>query len=453
MKALLINSPLNGRETYRSFSPPLGVLYLAAMLEREGAEVEVVDGDQEPTFEDNLDEHLLAFKPDLIGISAMGSTFLSGIRIGEKIKKLLPGSILVFGGYHPTFNAARILRKYPFIDLVIRGEGEYTILDIARNKGMGTIAGISYRENGGIIENPERPLIDNLDELPFPARHLIKKYKYDYASTFKWSDPRRYRLANFQRYAPVVTSRGCPFSCLYCSNTSFSKRRFRPRSPVNVVSEMEGLIKDGHDRFYFVDDNFTASPKRVMEICDRILSLGVKVKWFCLGRVDTASDELYALMAKAGCSLIMFGMESGSQRILDYYNKRITVDHIRKAIRYAKKSNIDVMTSLIIGAPIETLADIEDTLNVLKSEDIDFIEVSKLAVFPGTPLWEELVRSKIIDVESKWEDVVFTCDIYDHLRPPILKRWSRHLNYSFYLRPGYIMRQMGRVIKNRIERN
>jgi anaerobic magnesium-protoporphyrin IX monomethyl ester cyclase len=452
MKALLINAPLYMQGIYKSFSPPLGLLYLAAVLEKEQIEVKVIDGDQEEDIYNCLKKTIVNYQPDLVGISALSLTFAAAVKIGKFVKDIHPGSLLFMGGYHPTFHAQEILENYLFVDLVIRGEAEETILEIANEQDLSSISGLTYRKNGQIIHNSERPLIDDLDKLPFPARHQIKKYKYTYASAFRWSDPRRYWWTDLQRFASIVTSRGCPFQCIYCSNSVFAKK-FRARSANNVFRELEGLVREGWDRFFFVDDNFTAYPKRVIDLCNRILDLGREVKWFCMGRVDTASEELYELMARAGCRLILFGVESGSQRILDYYNKRTTVAQAREALRLAKKSGMDVMASLIIGAPIETFDDIKETLKLIKSEDIDFIEVNNLAVLPGTWLWNKSAEAGRINPETDWERILYTRDFYKHLSSEVMKRWSRYLYYSFYLRPGYIFRQLGRTISNRIEIN
>jgi len=445
MNILLINAPLEKRETYKSFSPPLGILYLAAVLEKNGFEVEIIDGDQENNCFEAINLKISNNKPDIVGISAMTPTFLNAVLTAQQIKQLNPDSLLVLGGYHPTFNAERILKKYSFIDICVRGEGEYSFLEIAKGIPLRNIAGITYREGDLIRTNPTRPSIADLDELPFPARHLIKKYDYKYSESFNWNDPRRYRLSELKRYTSIATSRGCPFKCLFCANTAFSSNKFRGRSAENVAAEIEQVVKDGSNRFFFVDDNFTANPTRAIKICKYIKDLNANIKWFCMGRADTASDELYLEMAKSGCILILFGVESGSQRILDYYNKNTKVAQIKNALKLARKYRIDIFASLIVGAPIESDADIEETKKLVVGEDIDFLEVSKLAINSGTPLWKKAVSENKINEEKDWEKLLFVYDVFKEISALNIRKWARKINHAFYLRPDYLAKQIWRT--------
>ncbi len=448
MKILLINAPLEKKEIYKSFSPPLGLLYIAAVLEKNGFEVEVIDGNHENNYMEVISSRIIEFNPEYIGISAMTPTFPSAVKIADIAKKIKPESIVVMGGYHPTFFAEQILRKYPFVDIVVKGEGEYSLLYIVEGKELCEIPGIVYRKNGEVTNNGESPQIVNLDNLPFPARHLVKKYKYEFAASFVWYDLRKYRMSELKRYTSISTSRGCPFRCTYCGNTAMMRNKFRARSADNVIKEIEFLVKEGNDRFYFVDDNFTASPERAKKICQAIKQLNAKIKWFCMGRVDTASDELYKQMAESGCILIYYGVESGSQRILDYYNKNTNTLQIRNAITLAKKYGIDVLASIIVGAPIETDDDVNETKKILTELDIDFVEANKLTFLPGTPLWNNAVSEGRIS-EKDWERFYFVNELYENISFSKLRGWGKQINSGFYLRPSYIIKQIWRAFSKK----
>jgi radical SAM superfamily enzyme YgiQ (UPF0313 family) len=449
MKTLLINAPLEKRGTYKSFSPPLGLLYIAAVLEKNGFDVDVIDGNQERNFPEEVSLRTNGYNPHIVGISAMTPTFSNAVKTAEEIKRMKPESIVVMGGYHPTFNAERILRKYPFVDIIVSGEGEYALLEIVKGENLKNILGIAYRDNGEIRVNENRPQIDDLDELPFPARHLVKKYNYEYAGGFSWNDPRRYRLSELKRYTAIATSRGCPFRRIFCANTTFSGNRFRARSAENVVSEIEQMVREGSDRFFFVDDNFTASPERAIKISKYIRLINKNIKWFCMGRVDTASDELYSRMARSGCMLILYGVESGSQRILDFYNKKTNVDQIKKAIKLAKKYKMDVFASVIVGAPIENDRDVEETKNLLTGLDIDFLETNKLTIYPGTPLWNRALANGRINYDD-WEKFFFVNEVFDQVSSSKIRSWGKKINTAFYARPSYLIRQIWRTFVKRV---
>jgi len=223
----------------------------------------------------------------------------------------------------------------------------------------------------------------------------------------------------------------------------------RTRSPENVVDEMEYLVqKRGVDQIFIVDDNFTGIPTRVMEICRLIRERGIDVNWFCEGRVDTASKEMYKAMSDAGCWLIFLGLESGSQKVLDYYEKKTTVEKGWRAVALAQSANIDVVGSFVVGAPNETEEDYRETLNFIKRADIDAISISSLKVLPGAELWRRFEESGAIKPED-WNKYIEIFDVYDGHSKEKIRRWMKEIENGFYFRPGYLTKELWRMFGRR----
>jgi radical SAM superfamily enzyme YgiQ (UPF0313 family) len=247
----------------------------------------------------------------------------------------------------------------------------------------------------------------------------------------------------------MITSRGCPFGCTFCSCTAFSGRRIRARSPDKVVDEMEYLVRErGAEHIWVVDDNFTCLPKRVKRICQLIKERGLEFSWFAEGRVDTASREMYEDMADAGCWLMFLGLESGSQRLLDYHRKRTTVEKGRRAVELAQRAGIDVIGSFIVGAPVETEEDFEQTLEFLTHVDMDMISISSLKVLPGTEIWREYEASGIIG-PGDWDKYFRIYDLPVGHSEEEVRRRMKLAERRFCRRPSYIIRQLGRTLMRR----
>lgn len=381
MKILLISPPNRIKPSlgeYHSYAiPPLGLLYIAAVLESKGFSSKVLDMRFNGMDQKKLDEMLDHMKPDLVGITSMTSNFPAAEYIAKFVKLRCPESLVVMGGVHATFMHREILAETPEADIIVRYEGEFTMAELAatleNGRSLKEVNGISFRDEGRIISNPDRERIEDLDCLPFPAHHLlepkIKKY-------FMYTSP------------PVLTTRGCPFSCIYCSTMAFHGRKYRTRSVTNVVLELEYLIDHYKvDKVSFIDDNFTMQPIRVFALCQEMKKRGLSIKWGCNARVDQVNEEILKVMKEAGCRDVFCGIESVSQRALDIVKKGYRVQQARDAVKMAEKLGIRTHCSFVLGLPGES----KQTLKRM----VQFVDETKpsgralpnlLKIFPGTEL-------------------------------------------------------------------
>ncbi len=388
MKILLSTPPGHTTELW----PPLGLLYIASSLRARGrTDVQVLDAFCRNLGADELVAEVVRQHPDIFGINCSTHTFLSAIGAMEKIHAALPETTLVMGGYHSTFAAEKILRDYPFVDYVIKGEAERAFPDLLDRLEAGRepddVEGITFRRDGGMAGCP-LAVIKDLDALPFPDRSMLGDREYGYFH-------QNIRLT-FGKFTTIVSSRGCPFSCTYCSCAAFSQRRWRARSATNVVDELEGLYNDGYENVVFVDDNFTLKRSRVTEICDQIRERKIRMRFYCEGRVDNAPYELLRTMKRAGFDVMYFGVESPTPHVLEYYRKGITADQAQKAVADAKRAGMLVVTSFIIGAPVEAPTDIRRTIDFIRSLRPHAVQVNILDCLIGTPIWDGLVRDGIV---------------------------------------------------------
>lgn len=372
--------------------PPLGLLYIAANVKAQrDDEIKVFDAFCENLSKEALVNRIVKETPDVIGLNCSTHTFLDAINALKAIRKELPDAILILGGYHATFAAERILKEYPYVNFVIKGEAEHAFIQllqcIENGRKPTTVDGISFLDNGKYMSN-ELTLIKDLDSLPFPARDLTQAIDYGYFH-------RGIRLT-FGKFTTINTARGCPFNCAYCSCAAFSQRKLRHRSAKNVVDELELLVNQGYECCVVVDDNFTFNTRRVEKICDLIRSKKIKMQFYCEGRVNNASISLFKKMKRAGFNVIYFGAENASQHVLDYYNKTITPAQTRKAVENAKKAGMLVVTSFIFGAPVETKDDIPKTIDFIKQIRPHAVQINILEALLGTPIWDDLVRNELV---------------------------------------------------------
>lgn len=345
-------------------------------------------------------------RPDFVGISTSTHTFLESIATLEAVSRALPGTVIAMGGYHATFAAEQILRTYPFVRYILKGEAERSIVDLLDciEKGCvpADVDGISYLQDGSYISR-EPALIENLDELPFPDREMVKGIPYGYI--FQGIP------LTFGKFTTINTSRGCPYSCSYCSCATFSRHKLRYRSPENVIEELQMLYDEGYRDVVVVDDNFTQKKERVERICELIKERRIKMRFYCEGRVNNASLELLQQMKRAGFEVIFFGAESASRRVLDYYHKRVNPEQIAAAVQNAKKANMLVITSFILGAPVEQRQDMEATIDLIKKLRPHGVEINVLDILIGTQLWDDLQRQGKIGLQD-WQ---INHRIYDYM--------------------------------------
>jgi radical SAM superfamily enzyme YgiQ (UPF0313 family) len=383
--------------------------------------------------------------PDIIGFSVLLSTAKEAPKIAERVKTENPNITVVFGSHHATFNAERILKKYPFVDIVVRGEGEHTSLEISRclekQRELDKVEGVTFRKNGRIVSNPDRPLNKDVDALPFPDRDLAG---VQYKSTVFGVK------INSRKFTTILSSRGCPFNCSFCGIRKFTRRAWRPRSVENVMAELEYLQSEGYEQFLFADDNFTLNAKRVLKLCRSIKKEGMGIEWFCDSRVDHVSYDMFRDMVNAGARCLFFGIESANQRILDYYRKGITPEQSEKAVRKARKAGIDIIVgSFIVGAPDETQREIINTLQFANKLDIDVPDVNILGAQTGTDIWNDLVAKGLLNENEQWEDeICIPRDVptpvpYEEVRSLIFEYFR-----AFYLNPRQLLTELLRTSKS-----
>jgi len=454
MKVALINAvPVdmtkeNPKPLFSSFAEPLGVLYIAGVLLKEGYKVSVLDhGATDYTFSQVL-EWIKREDPDVLGLSVLTRAFQSGIEIAKLAKEWNPNLIVLLGNFQ-TVCGERILKKYNIIDFCVRGEGEQTILEllelIKKNKqNYEDIQGIFYRRNGIIKSTPPHELIKDLDQLLFPNRDMLKGFEYK--MSLGGLD------LSTEKSATIILSRGCTFRCRFCS---VSHGQWRHRSEENVLQELSLLESKGYREIMVMDDNFTINQKWVKSICKQIIKEKLDLVFHCEARVE-GTDEIYSYMKKANFSSIFYGMESGSQRILDYYYKDITLEKCILALKKARKAKIDtLMASFILGAPIETISDIERTIKFALSLDIEYAMFHILEIFPGIEIWDELIEKGLLDENKFWETGVrvpelpfYTMNV-DFLIKVIKRTYRRFYSLG---RPKFILKQVWRTLNSKYRR-
>ncbi|UCH56667.1 MAG: radical SAM protein [Candidatus Bathyarchaeota archaeon] len=426
--------------------PPLGILYLATVLIGRGEEVSVLDQPAKGLTVEETVEWVEREDPDVLGLSPFGTSGFTSARLSREVKKRRPNTTIVYGNYYATFNAERILRKYPSVDIVVRGEGEETIVDLVdsidRGGELGDVQGITFRKESDIVSTPDRPLIRDLDSIPIPDRSLLDG---DYHNTIAGA-----KIA-VRKFTSIISSRGCVHRCKFCSCTKFARGIWRPRSVENTMEELHYLAGEGYEQFIFVDDSFTLNQRRVIELCRRMREDRLDMEWICEGRVDNCSLEMFRELARAGCKIVFFGIESANQRILDYYNKRITPQQSVKAMRTARKAGIDLIHgSFILGAPDETREEIRNTLEFAKRLPIDIPQFNILGVYPGTEIWSELESKGVLNVDECWETPTAASKISPQAVPfEEIKRMGQEAVNEFLSRPGFIMDQVARTLRSR----
>jgi radical SAM superfamily enzyme YgiQ (UPF0313 family) len=387
LKALLIAPPqwIRGKKLLGEFcfpAVPLGLSYIAAVLESHGFSSAIMDMSFQEIGLERVEEKLAHDKPEIVGISSMTSNFQNALMVAKAVKLRSPESTVVMGGVHPTFTHKEILSTIPEVDVVVRYEGEFTMSDLAdaleNNRSLREVKGISFREGTRVISTPLRERIEDLDSLPFPAHHLLEPSVENYIRNFG------------KRSLPVITTRGCPFSCIYCSTMAFHGRKYRTRSIANVMAELEYLIeKFKADNISFIDDNFTMQNERVFAFCKEIKKRNLLIEWGCSARVDQVSEKLLKTMKEAGCNDLFLGIESVSQRVLSLVKKRYGVKQAKDAVRAAEKLGIRTHCSFIIGLPGEsarTLRNMEKFVEETKPSGR--VLPNLLVTFPGTELRE-----------------------------------------------------------------
>jgi len=450
MKSLLINPPYlkyvyENRKDAASIDAPLSLAYIAAVLEKNGLKVEILDANAHNMSLGKTAQYVKESDAQLVGITATTTVIPVVYKLAKAIKAVC-GKAIVVGGPHVSFEAERTLRECPQIDMIVRGEGEITFLSLAKAGGRPeNIPGISYRKGRRIIHNNPRDPIENIDSLPFPARHLLPMHLYNSGSMISKGN-------DGLRYASVITTRGCPNKCVYCSSSHFWGTRVRFRSPENVVEEVEHLQRSyGTREIFFKDDTFTFSPVRTEQICDLIISKGIDIKWSCYARVNTISEKLLRKMVKAGCFALDFGIESGNQDVLDRIHKNITLEQAEAAVKLSKSMGVMVYASFMFGLPSENMKRAKETIDFAVKISPDIAQFFITTPFPGTELYTEAVeKGWIKEIESWGKLNIITNREYrnDDLTNDQIHMLMSMAYKKFYFRPPFILQAMKRLVRD-----
>lgn len=433
-----------------SIYPPLGLEYIGASLEHDGHKVEIIDFGAETVSKEHLENCLMS--SDAVGISVYTNNYRNVAVIAKMIKELDSGIPLIIGGPHCTFLKRRSLSDVPHADISVIGEGEHVFIDLVRffqgRKKLSDVPGVYYRENNQIKSGKPLQISDNLDNLPFPARHLVDKYEY---GNFLWGSRPRKKVTS------MITSRGCPFRCRFCNRYGnvIKGWGFRKRSAENVFREIQEIDKK-YGSVFIVDDNFLVDIKRAHRIFDMLLEIGTNIDLSIIGtRVDSTDRALFTKMKKAGVKYVGFGIESGNQDVLDFYNKKITLQQIREAVELAREMNFVTQGSLILGAPVETKEHIENTIKFVCSLPLDIVIFQPLKYERGSDLWAEAVKNKKISAEeyslpadSRRGLGNFTTEELDEFTNKAFRRFYLRTNYLFSQIYRSLLQKDGNRLKN-----
>ena len=399
MKVLLISAPET--KITRSYMPPLGILYVAAALEKEKHEVAFIDAYPEGLGVNDVVDKVARLEPNVIGITSTTENRFQAIELCKYIKKLSKDILTVWGGPHASLTGEDILANVPEVDIVVVGEGEITILELLKNfrkkENLSEISGIIFRDNETIVRTNPRNFIQPLDDIPFPARHLLKKQYYH---TVLEGEGKTETVG-------VISSRGCPQRCAFCANSALSMRHLRLRSPNNFVDEIEEINKQrGIRGFDFWDDTITINRKHIEGICYEIIKRKLDIVWYARARVNTVDVPLLTLMKKAGCVSIGFGIESGSDAVLKKIKKGISVKQAREAVKSAANIGLYVRCFFIVSLPGETFSDVEKTVNFMEelsnyNQNIQ-TTYAFAKIYPGTELETIALREAILSKDFSW---------------------------------------------------
>ena len=394
---------------------PIGLYYLGALLREEGHHVEIVNWYKGDVGEEEIAAYLRKESPDIVGISIFNANRLGGMEVARIAKEVLPGVRVVAGGVGATFLWRHLLERYPFLDFVVIGEGEITFLEVveAISDGKGedallAIPGLALKVAGSPQRTGERAFIADLDSLPDPARYFT-----------------------FQH---VISSRGCPWACTFCGSPKFWKRKVRFHSARYFVGQLAALAAKGVSFFYVSDDTFTLDKKRVIEICKGIIDHGLDIRWQAISRVNCVDEEILYWMRLAGCVQISYGVESGSEKMRRFFNKKITAHEIERAFELTRSMGILPRAYFIYGSPGETSKTVRESVKLIhKIRPLAMVSYI-LDVYPGTKLYDDL-KKKLKFSDDIWlnpvEDIMYF-QFDQSLEQERVLSWGRRLRGEFY---------------------
>ncbi|MDD5178450.1 MAG: radical SAM protein [Candidatus Nanoarchaeia archaeon] len=442
MRLLLLNPDFRSLNDYNldkitsGASPPIGLLSIAAYMREKKYEVDFIDAQ---FYNDKqIEEEIKKRNFDVALITSSTPNYLHALRLARICKSL--GKLVLVGGAHPTA-VPHICAEEKDIDVVVYGEGELTLEELLpvlmRNGSLKKIKGIAYREKNKVMINPQRELIKDLDTLPMPAWDLLDLDKYSNSSTSR----------KYKESIAMITSRGCPFNCIYCNKKIFGFH-YRARSAKKVIEEIKYLMSKRKKDIMFVDDIFNLNQKRTEEICRLMKRETPGLAWNCYSRVNVVQRDIFEKMYDAGCYEVSLGLESGSQRILDLVDKGLNVKQMVHAVNVIKKTGMIVKGFFIIGFPYETKEDIEETMNLAVKMNLDYITISFATPFPGTRMYDMAKKTGTFYINEDSQTMKGLYDITyvpEGLTEEYLRKTAAEAYRKFYWNPRRLASYLKRL--------
>ena len=451
MKVLLANPPTASGELviregrceqsgglWATVWPPLTLATIAGFLELDYHAVKILDCPVQKLRNNEFLEEIRSFNPDLVILNVSTPTIEHDLTFPRDIKSIVPKSIIAAIGTHVSELAEIVLNDCPDLDIVIRGEPEQTIQELAgvlkSTMPFDAIPGISIRSDGKIIHNSNRNPIVILDDLPIPAWHLLNLDLY--------------KLPLYERKFLMISSgRGCPFNCNFCTAKTYYGQKLRIRSPEKIVDEMVAVRdKFGINDFLFWTETFTINKEQVYKLCDEILKRAKGIRWTCNSRVDAVDENILPAMKQAGCWMVSFGIESSDSDVLRQAGKNIHQDTIHRAVRLAQKAGLQVTGHFILGLPGETRTSLNRTLDYAIELDVDYAQFYCAAPFPGSQLFRKAQESGWIK-NNDWkyfEQTIANMDYPDLSAGEIQAARTKAIR-KFYLRPHMVIKSLRKI--------
>jgi len=417
--------------------PPLGLAYIAAVLRENKIEVKILESNAHDLNHKQIKKAILDFNPDFVGTTSTTSL----IEEAHEIVQLCPENVkVVIGGVHASSMPQETMEKFPRFDFLVRGEGEFAMLELVKGKRLNLIKGLSYKNKKNEIKhNANRELNNKLDELPFPARDLLPMQKYFSAGAKQY--PSDY----------ILSSRGCPYQCIFCADHLVHGRKFRFRSPEDMIKEVEHIYERGARDFDFVDDNFTLLIERVEKFCELMIQKGLnkKISWRCANgiRVDRVNPKLLKKMKQAGCYMVSLGIESGNQQILKNMKKAIDLQKVQQAVKWCSEAGIETRGLFMFGNLGENAKTMQDTIDFAKSLDLDTATFHITIPFPNTDYWKIIKKEGKIYPKNYRDYIAYGNVIFQHgeLDEKTLMKMQKKAYRSFYFRPQMFWKALKKI--------
>jgi radical SAM superfamily enzyme YgiQ (UPF0313 family) len=413
---------------------PLSLGYIIGYLKKNNIETYFLDSN----FCNSIKKEIKRINPDIVGIGCATASFNLAIEIAKACKEINKNIITVLGGYHPSTLPRETLQN-PFVDFIVQGEGEETMLELVKaiknNGNFKNVKGIGFKKNNSIIINRTRSPIQNIDKLPMPHPFLPLENYYETPPSQCWDTKKGY-------FSIMYTSRSCPFSCKFCAIHTTVGRKYRAHSPERVIDEIKYLTGKRVYNIRFVDALFTLNKNRVINICKNIIDEGLDIGWTCNAHAKFIDNETLYWMKKAGCHQIGLGIESGSQKLLDNINKGIKLSEVKRAVELSKKNEIEVLGYFLFGLPGETYKTALKTIEWAKTLDCDYTGFNVLVPYPGTEVYNWYKEHDFI-LSNDWNDYYMIRNVIiktEELSNEELSQILRYAHISFYLRPSKLIK-------------